>query len=73
MRAEIHGPDGRHIILDVKGDDLGALVDHAEVLYRLIDGPTAAPIGFSAPSERAAEPVDADEADPTRATHWRPQ
>jgi hypothetical protein len=61
VRAEIHGPDGRHIILDVKGDDPGALVEHAETLWRLIDGPPAPgrAIGFSTACD-APDPADID-------------
>lgn len=58
MRAEIHGPDGRHIVLDVKGADLGALVDHAERLYRLTDGPVVQVKAAGFAIERKAPSAD---------------
>jgi hypothetical protein len=68
MRAELHGPDGRHIVLEANNLDLDAFIERAEHLYRAVTGaPAAAPIGFSIPTERTAPeaPPVAEKADPT--------
>lgn len=64
MRAEIHGADGRHAILDADGTDLDTLVEHAERLFRAASSPGRPPAAAGFVAERAAPDLgDIDDLD----------